>query len=116
MLSQARLVASRALPFRAITSVRSLFTTRPSHSPIDCDSSDPNRSKKTHGSNAEELIWKVPVVEVEGLVAVCDGGGGKLGHPVEYIQLNKRNLNEPEICKYCGLRFIQKSGGHHHHH
>jgi len=41
-------------------------------------------------------------------MAVCDGGGGPLGHPIEYIQLNKVNANEPETCKYCGLRFIQK--------
>jgi len=28
------------------------------------------------------------VIEVEGMVAVCDGGGGALGHPKEYIELN----------------------------
>ena len=43
-------------------------------------------------------------------VLVCDGGGGALGHPLEYIQLNT-TLKEPQICKYCGLRFIAK---HHH--
>ena len=44
---------------------------------------------------------------------VCDGGGGALGHPIEYIQLNKIS-DEPAICKYCGLRFQMKKGGHHH--
>ena len=41
----------------------------------------------------------------------CDVvGGGAMGHPVEYIQLNKIKLSEPEVCKYCGLRFVQKQG------
>jgi len=39
-------------------------------------------------SNAERLVAKVPVIEVEGMTAKCNGGGGALGHPVEYIQLN----------------------------
>ena len=66
-----------------------------------------------HRSNAEALINKVPVIEVSGHVAVCDGGGGALGHPVEYIQLDTVS-QEPAICKYCGLRFKMKAGGHHH--
>jgi uncharacterized Zn-finger protein len=31
-----------------------------------------------------------------------------LGHPIEFICLD---LNEPAICKYCGLRYVQE---HHH--
>jgi len=66
-----------------------------------------------HRSDAEALINKVPVIEVAGHVAVCDGGGGALGHPVEFIQLD--NVSKaPAICKYCGLRFKMKAGGHHH--
>eukprot|EP00619_Florenciella_sp_RCC1007_P001038 CAMPEP_0205920968 /NCGR_PEP_ID=MMETSP1325-20131115/12056_1 /ASSEMBLY_ACC=CAM_ASM_000708 /TAXON_ID=236786 /ORGANISM="Florenciella sp., Strain RCC1007" /LENGTH=116 /DNA_ID=CAMNT_0053288719 /DNA_START=11 /DNA_END=361 /DNA_ORIENTATION=+ len=63
-------------------------------------------------SNAEVLIDGVPVIEVEGMTAVCNGGGGALGHPIEYIQLNTaRDGKNPmvEICKYCGLRFIHKA-------
>ena len=66
-----------------------------------------------HRSDAEALINKVPVIEVAGHVAVCDGGGGALGHPVEFIQLDNVST-EPAICKYCGLRFKMKAGGHHH--
>ena len=47
-----------------------------------------------------------------GGVCVHRAGGGPLGHPIEYLQLNKVKENEPETCKYCGLRFIKK-GGHH---
>ena len=63
-----------------------------------------------HRSNAEVLINKVPIIEVDGVQAVCDGGGGALGHPIEYIQLNLVN-GESNVCKYCGLRFRSK---HHH--
>jgi hypothetical protein len=40
----------------------------------------------------------------------CPTGGGALGHPVEFIQLNKVNVSAPEVCKYCGLRFVMKKG------
>lgn len=54
----------------------------------------------------------VEVIEVADVTAVCDGGGGALGHPVEYIQLNTVS-NEPAVCKYCGLRFRRKADCHH---
>ena len=66
-----------------------------------------------HRSNAAELITQVPVIEVQGSLAVCDGGGGALGHPIEYIQLNMVDTEYAyNECKYCGLRF-KSSGGHH---
>jgi uncharacterized Zn-finger protein len=55
-------------------------------------------------SNAEELIAKVPVIQVADRYAVCEGGSGALGHPIQYIQLDRVNP-EPAICKYCGLRY-----------
>lgn len=63
-----------------------------------------------HRSNALELINKVAPIEVEGDIAVCDGGGGALGHPLEYIKVGNRG-GEPVSCIYCGLRYVQK-GGH----
>lgn len=60
-----------------------------------------------HRSNALELIEKHPIVEVEGEMAICDGGGGALGHPLEYISLQRPHV--VERCKYCGLRFGSKS-------
>mmetsp|Transcript_18708 Transcript_18708/g.20339 ORF Transcript_18708/g.20339 Transcript_18708/m.20339 type:complete len:108 (+) Transcript_18708:70-393(+) len=65
-----------------------------------------------HRSNAEELVNKVPVIEVEGYTAVCDGGSGALGHPLEYIQLHTVS-DKPQVCKYCGLRYISKGPAHH---
>ena len=71
------------------------------------------------------------MIEVDGTVAMCDGGtydnlflqkrsrpahatkkktgGGATGHPVEYIQLNTTDRSKPQTCKYCGLRFVQKA-------
>eukprot|EP00954_Amorphochlora_amoebiformis_P022263 1352064-Amorphochlora_amoeboformis.AAC.1 len=55
----------------------------------------------------EELIAEVPVIEVDGPIAICEGGTPESSHPVEYIQLNTVK-DEPVVCKYCGLRYIMK--------
>jgi NADH dehydrogenase (ubiquinone) Fe-S protein 6 len=67
-----------------------------------------------HRSDAQAQVNKIPVIEVNGNHAVCDGGGGALGHPVEWIQLDTVS-KLPQVCKYCGLRFIKAKGGAHHH-
>uniref|UniRef100_A0A2N9FAU3 Zinc finger CHCC-type domain-containing protein n=1 Tax=Fagus sylvatica TaxID=28930 RepID=A0A2N9FAU3_FAGSY len=56
-----------------------------------------------------ELINEVPPIKVEGRIVACEGDSNPaLGHPIEFICLD---LNEPAICKYCGLRYVQE---HHH--
>ena len=40
------------------------------------------------------------------VVSAAEGVG--LGHPIEYICLD---LAAPNVCKYCGLRYVQV---HHH--
>jgi NADH dehydrogenase (ubiquinone) Fe-S protein 6 len=49
---------------------------------------------------------------VDGDLAVCEGGGGALGHPVEYITLKASGSGSKlaGICKYCNLRYV--SSGH----
>ncbi|KAI8823373.1 ubiquinone oxidoreductase 20 kd subunit [Fimicolochytrium jonesii] len=59
--------------------------------------------------SAQDLISKVPVKFVQARRVSCDGGGGALGHPKVYLNLDK---NEPQACGYCGLQFQQE---HHHH-
>ncbi|KAF8642283.1 hypothetical protein AX16_009554 [Volvariella volvacea WC 439] len=59
--------------------------------------------------SAMELIANEPIRFVEGRKAVCDGGGGPLGHPKIYINLDKPG---PRPCGYCGLRYEQAP--HHH--
>jgi uncharacterized Zn-finger protein len=67
-----------------------------------------------HRSNAQSLVASVPVIEVASNVAMCDGGGGATGHPIEYVKLDTRDGVVAVPCKYCGLRF-RRAEGHHHH-
>lgn len=61
------------------------------------------------GSDAMEKIQSTDVIEVSGDVAICNGGGGALGHPIEYIKLHVSDEDAgPQVCKYCGLRFVRK--------
>ena len=67
------------------------------------------RSRLTHGTNAEELIYRVPPIEVDDDVALCTGVGEMhWGHPNQFITLNTRNPDIPNTCKYCGLRYVKK--------
>lgn len=52
---------------------------------------------------AIELIHKQPVRWTKERVVSCDGGGGPLGHPRIFI-----NVDKPQICMctYCGLPFV----------
>ncbi|KIM48209.1 hypothetical protein M413DRAFT_224901 [Hebeloma cylindrosporum] len=61
--------------------------------------------------SAMQLIAEEPIRLVQGRKAVCDGGGGPLGHPKIYINLDQPG---PRPCGYCGIRFEQDP--HHHHH
>ncbi|RDB28890.1 Lactobacillus shifted protein [Hypsizygus marmoreus] len=59
--------------------------------------------------SAMELIADEPVRLVHGRKAVCDGGGGPLGHPKIFLNLDQPG---PRPCGYCGIRFEQAP--HHH--
>ncbi|EIW86732.1 ubiquinone oxidoreductase 20 kd subunit [Coniophora puteana RWD-64-598 SS2] len=59
--------------------------------------------------SAMELVANEPIRVVQGRKAVCDGGGGPLGHPKIFINLDQPG---PRPCGYCGLRFEQAP--HHH--
>lgn len=52
---------------------------------------------------AIELIHKQPVNWVKERTVKCDGGGGPLGHPRIFI-----NVDKPQICwcTYCGLPYV----------
>ncbi|MBN3299944.1 NADH dehydrogenase [ubiquinone] iron-sulfur protein 6, mitochondrial [Amia ocellicauda] len=67
------------------------------------------RQKEVNESFAINLVSEEPVKEVESRVVSCDGGGGALGHPRVFINLDKDT--KVGTCGYCGLRFQQK---HHH--
>ena len=70
-------------------------------------------------TNAEELINEMPIVKVRGSVVRCTGVQGMgLGHPVQYLQLDKRHKHTPVTCPWCGMRYMKVDGhdDHHHHH
>ena len=53
-------------------------------------------------------------VEVESEIVSCDGGGGALGHPKVFLNMEGKGMVD---CPYCDKRFILKvvkhaSGGH----
>lgn len=52
---------------------------------------------------AIELIHKQPVRWTKKRVVSCDGGGGPLGHPRIFI-----NVDKPQVCwcTYCGVPFV----------
>ncbi|KAF2153480.1 NADH-ubiquinone oxidoreductase [Myriangium duriaei CBS 260.36] len=54
---------------------------------------------------AIDLIHKQPVNWIKERVVSCDGGGGPLGHPRIFI-----NVDKPQICwcTYCGLPFAHE--------
>lgn len=54
---------------------------------------------------AIDLIHKQPVRWIKGRSTSCDGGGGPLGHPRIFI-----NVDRPQICwcTYCGVPFVSR--------
>ncbi|KAM4705994.1 NADH dehydrogenase [ubiquinone] iron-sulfur protein 6, mitochondrial [Rhinophrynus dorsalis] len=67
------------------------------------------RQKEINEQFAINLIAEQPVNESESRIVSCDGGGGALGHPRVYINLDKET--KTGTCGYCGLQFKQQ---HHH--
>ena len=63
-----------------------------------------------HRSNALELVDKQPIIEVDGELAICDGGAGSLGHPLEYLALKPGVVKR---CIYCALQYKMKDDDHH---
>lgn len=53
---------------------------------------------------AIELIAQQPIRYETRRVVSCNGGGGALGHPKVYINLDK--AGEPNVCPYCKLRSV----------
>ncbi|OBZ79718.1 Lactobacillus shifted protein, partial [Grifola frondosa] len=60
--------------------------------------------------SAMEMISREPIRVVQGRKAVCDGGGGPLGHPKIFINLDKPG---PRPCG--GIRFEQAPHHAHEH-
>ena len=46
-------------------------------------------------------------IEVETTTVGCDGGGGPLGHPMVYLNLEAKGVID---CPYCGRHYVLKAG------
>ena len=46
-------------------------------------------------------------IETDSEVLSCDGGGGALGHPRVYLNMEGRGEID---CPYCGRRFLLRQG------
>ncbi|XP_020613511.1 NADH dehydrogenase [ubiquinone] iron-sulfur protein 6, mitochondrial-like [Orbicella faveolata] len=68
-----------------------------------------DRQKEVNEKFAIDLIDEEPPKEIHGRHVWCDGGGGALGHPKVYINLDQ---NGPHACGYCGLRFVMAAEHH----
>jgi len=49
--------------------------------------------------------------EVDTAVVRCDGGGGPLGHPAVYLNMEDRH---EVVCPYCSRHFVLKAAAHGH--
>ena len=47
------------------------------------------------------------IIEVEETVVACNGGGGALGHPRVFLNLESHGAID---CPYCDRRFVLKEG------
>ncbi|XP_071957349.1 NADH dehydrogenase [ubiquinone] iron-sulfur protein 6, mitochondrial-like [Antedon mediterranea] len=63
------------------------------------------REKMVNENFAIDMIAEVEPTEIDGRNVYCNGGGGPLGHPKVFINLDPEG---PHSCGYCGLRFVQK--------
>jgi len=45
-------------------------------------------------------------IEIDEMVAACNGGGGALGHPRVYLNLAPAGRVE---CPYCSRRFVNRA-------
>ncbi|XP_046833091.1 NADH dehydrogenase [ubiquinone] iron-sulfur protein 6, mitochondrial [Vespa crabro] len=61
-----------------------------------------DRPKHVNPNWAINYISKVQSIPKKDRVVACDGGGGPLGHPKVYINLDEPGSN---VCGYCGLQF-----------
>jgi len=71
-----------------------------------------DRDKMVNKQFAINLIADIPPKKCNERITACDGGGGPLGHPKVFINLDKPGAH---ACGYCGLRFeLDHDHGHGH--
>ncbi|QQP42431.1 NADH dehydrogenase iron-sulfur protein 6 mitochondrial, partial [Caligus rogercresseyi] len=64
-----------------------------------------NTEKEINDQFSIDLVSKMAPIEVTERIVSCDGGGGALGHPRVFINLDE---GTPKACIYCQLRYVLK--------
>ena len=54
-----------------------------------------------------DAIAPPEIIEVDSEIVSCDGGGGALGHPRVFLNMEGRGQID---CPYCDRRFVLKAG------
>ncbi|XP_054164474.1 NADH dehydrogenase [ubiquinone] iron-sulfur protein 6, mitochondrial-like [Oppia nitens] len=72
------------------------------------------KQKEINPRFAIDLIAEVQPISAKNRWVSCDGGGGPLGHPKVFINLD--DPGEYGTCGYCGLRFYKDTDSGHSHH
>jgi len=93
------------------TSITMMADNKETHTGQQFSKSDPRNArfdvtgleKQVNEKWAIDLIAQVPPIAVNKRTVACDGGGGALGHPKVYINLDS---GEVQTCPYCGMRFV----------
>ena len=63
--------------------------------------------KSRHDEGLDVTIDPPEIIEVEDTVVACNGGGGALGHPRVFLNLETDGAID---CPYCDRRFVLKAG------
>ena len=74
---------------------------------------DAEVSRLSSRSRLTRATLSPPLLVHSAQVAMCDGGGGATGHPIEYVKLELREGHAAVPCKYCGVRY-RRAAAHHH--
>eukprot|EP01134_Creolimax_fragrantissima_P000736 CFRG0736T1 len=105
-------VTTAASVSRTIPALRRLISTTERDTVEDNETTNfrfaGGRTKQLNPNPAQDLVNEIPPIECDGRIVACNGGGGALGHPKIFINLDNP---EPARCTYCGVRYVQK---HHH--
>lgn len=52
------------------------------------------------------MVAPFEIIEVDEMIAACNGGGGPLGHPRVYLNLAPTGRHE---CPYCSRQYVNRA-------
>jgi uncharacterized Zn-finger protein len=64
--------------------------------------------RRANGGGEQVTTEALEIVEADGAVVRCDGGGGALGHPAVYLNMGDKEAID---CPFCSRLFVRMAGG-----